>query len=113
MWSSVAVWPRRRRTSAASSRDRDCAGGRRLVLAGASEREEDRRTPKNHRERPHAKQGSNRPAVACENHIGAIEMGKMTTALPIYTNDVDLFPGMVKKWGLSFLINTAKTPEGR
>ena len=40
-------------------------------------------------------------------------MGKMTTALPVYTNDVDLYPDMDKKWGLSFLINTAKTPEGR
>jgi methyl acetate hydrolase len=48
-----------------------------------------------------------------QNHIGAIEVGKLPTALPAYTNDVDLFPGMVKKWGLSFLINTAKTPEGR
>ena len=37
----------------------------------------------------------------------------MTSAVAIYTNDVDLYPGMVKKWGLSFLINTAKTPEGR
>jgi methyl acetate hydrolase len=48
-----------------------------------------------------------------QNSIGAIEVGKLPTALPAYTNDVDLFPGMVKKWGLSFLINTAKTPEGR
>ena len=40
-------------------------------------------------------------------------MGKMTTALPPYTNDVDLYPDIVKKWGLSFMINTAKTPEGR
>ncbi len=31
----------------------------------------------------------------------------------MYTNDVDLYPDQVKKWGLSFLINTAKTPEGR
>jgi len=52
-------------------------------------------------------------ALMGQNHIGAIDVGKMTTAAPIYTNDVDLFPGMVKKWGLSFLINTAKTPEGR
>jgi methyl acetate hydrolase len=37
----------------------------------------------------------------------------LTTAAPIYTNDVDLYPGMSKKWGLSFLINTAQTPEGR
>ncbi|TKW79665.1 MAG: beta-lactamase family protein [Bradyrhizobium icense] len=52
-------------------------------------------------------------ALMGQNNIGAIEVGKMTTALPPFTNDVDLFPGMVKKWGLSFLINTAKTPEGR
>ena len=37
----------------------------------------------------------------------------MKTAMPAYTNDVDLYPDMDKKWGLSFLINTAKTPEGR
>ena len=48
-----------------------------------------------------------------ENNIGDLTMGKMTTALPAYTNDVDLYPDIVKKWGLSFLINTAKTPEGR
>jgi CubicO group peptidase (beta-lactamase class C family) len=40
-------------------------------------------------------------------------MGKMTTAIGWATNDVDLYPDIVKKWGLSFLINTAKTPEGR
>jgi CubicO group peptidase (beta-lactamase class C family) len=52
-------------------------------------------------------------ALMGQNNIGAIEVGKLPTALPVYTNDVDLFPGMVKKWGLSFLINTAKSPEGR
>ncbi|WP_426438100.1 serine hydrolase domain-containing protein [Bradyrhizobium genosp. P] len=52
-------------------------------------------------------------ATMGQNHIGDLTMGKMTTAAPMYTNDVDLYPGMVKKWGLSFLINTAKTPEGR
>jgi methyl acetate hydrolase len=52
-------------------------------------------------------------ALMGQNHIGALEVNKLTTAAPIYTNDVDLYPGMVKKWGLSFLINTAKTPEGR
>ena len=40
-------------------------------------------------------------------------MTKMTTATPIYTNDVDLYPDQVKKWGLSFMINTATTAEGR
>jgi methyl acetate hydrolase len=48
-----------------------------------------------------------------KNHIGDLTIGKMTTVAPMYTNDVDLFPDIVKKWGLSFLINTAKTAEGR
>jgi len=52
-------------------------------------------------------------ALMGQNNIGPIEVGKLVTAAPVYTNDVDLFPGMSKKWGLSFLINTAKTPEGR
>ena len=52
-------------------------------------------------------------ATMGQNHIGDLVVTKMTSAAPPYTNDVDLYPGMVKKWGLSFLINTAKTPEGR
>jgi methyl acetate hydrolase len=52
-------------------------------------------------------------AAMGQNHIGEINMTKMVSALPDYTNDVDLYPDMAKKWGLSFLINTAKTPEGR
>ncbi len=52
-------------------------------------------------------------ATMGQNHIGELNMTRMVSALPDFTNDVDLFPDMVKKWGLSFLINTAKTPEGR
>jgi methyl acetate hydrolase len=52
-------------------------------------------------------------AVMGQNHIGALNMTKMTSAVAFATNDVDLYPGMVKKWGLSFMINTAKTLEGR
>lgn len=52
-------------------------------------------------------------ALMGQNHIGDLTIGKMTTVAPMYTNDVDLFPDIVKKWGLSFLINTAKTQEGR
>src|SRR5258706_711469 len=48
-----------------------------------------------------------------QNHIGDLNIPKIISALPAFTNDVDLYPDMVKKWGLSFLINTAKTPEGR
>ena len=52
-------------------------------------------------------------AMMGQNHIGELNMTKMTSAVPFATNDVDLYPDMVKKWGLSFLITTAKTPEGR
>lgn len=52
-------------------------------------------------------------ALMSQNNIGELSMGKMVTVAPIYTNDVDLYPDIVKKWGLSYLINTAKTPEGR
>jgi methyl acetate hydrolase len=51
--------------------------------------------------------------LMCENHIGELEMTRMVAALPAVTNDVDLYPDIVKKWGLSFMINTAPTPEGR
>ncbi len=52
-------------------------------------------------------------AMMGQNHIGELNMTKMISALPDFTNDVDLYPDMVKKWGLSFVINTARTPEGR
>jgi CubicO group peptidase (beta-lactamase class C family) len=52
-------------------------------------------------------------ALMSQNHIGDLCMGKMTSAVAFATNDVDLYPGIDKKWGLSFMINTAQTPEGR
>jgi len=52
-------------------------------------------------------------ALMSQNHIGDLTIGKMPTMAPMYTNDVDLYPDIVKKWGLSFLITTAKTAEGR
>ncbi len=48
-----------------------------------------------------------------QNHIGPLEIGALTSAIPALSNDVELFPGMSKKWGLSFLINTAQAPTGR
>ena len=52
-------------------------------------------------------------AMMGQNHIGELTMTKMTSAVAFATNDVDLYPDMVKKWGLSFLITTAQTAEGR
>jgi CubicO group peptidase (beta-lactamase class C family) len=48
-----------------------------------------------------------------QNHIGELNVTKLTTALPDASNDVDLWPDQDKKWGLGFLINTRRTPEGR
>jgi methyl acetate hydrolase len=52
-------------------------------------------------------------ALMGENHIGELHMTGMKSAIAFATNDVDLYPDMPKKWGLSFMINTVKTPEGR
>ena len=48
-----------------------------------------------------------------ENHIGEHEVTTLKTAMPPFSNDVDLYPDQPKKWGLSFLINTKRTAEGR
>src|SRR5438876_8237321 len=52
-------------------------------------------------------------ALMSQNHIGALEIPVFRTAAPPLSNDIELFPGMSKKWGLSFLINTQQTPSGR
>jgi methyl acetate hydrolase len=52
-------------------------------------------------------------ALMGQNHIGALEVRPLPTQNPRLSNPVDLFPGMSKKWGLSFLINTEPGPAGR
>jgi methyl acetate hydrolase len=52
-------------------------------------------------------------ALMGQNHIGALDVQALPSQMPRVSNDVALFPGMVKKWGLSFLINTAPGPAGR
>jgi len=47
------------------------------------------------------------------NHIGETLVGPLKTAIPPLSNDLEVFPGMPKKWGLSFLINTEQAPSGR
>ncbi|HJR49612.1 MAG TPA: serine hydrolase domain-containing protein [Gemmatimonadales bacterium] len=51
--------------------------------------------------------------LMAQNHIGPLEVGVLRTAIPPLSRDVELFPGMSKKWGLSFLINTQESPTGR
>lgn len=52
-------------------------------------------------------------ALMGQNHMGALDVQAMPTQIPHLSNPVDLFPGMSKKWGLSFLINTEAGPAGR
>ena len=48
-----------------------------------------------------------------QNHMGALNVLPMRTFKPEMSNTCELFPGMVKKWGLSFLINTQDVPGAR
>jgi methyl acetate hydrolase len=48
-----------------------------------------------------------------ENQVGALNVRLLKTAIPAYSNDAEFFPGMVKKWGLAFMINTERVPGGR
>lgn len=47
------------------------------------------------------------------NHIGDLGCVELQTVAPALSNDANFFPGMAQKWGLSFLLNTAPTPQGR
>jgi len=48
-----------------------------------------------------------------QNHIGDLDCVELQTAMPALSHTANFFPGMPQKWGLSFLINTAQTPQGR
>jgi CubicO group peptidase (beta-lactamase class C family) len=52
-------------------------------------------------------------ALMAQNHMGALNVRKLTTYNPASSNDAEFFPGMDKKWGLTFMINTEDTPSGR
>jgi methyl acetate hydrolase len=47
------------------------------------------------------------------NQIGSLSAGKLKTANPERSSDVDMQPGASEKWGLGFLINTTPYPAGR
>jgi CubicO group peptidase (beta-lactamase class C family) len=48
-----------------------------------------------------------------QNAIAGLEVRLLKTAVPAYSNDAEFFPGMVKKWGLGFMISTAAVAGGR
>jgi len=51
--------------------------------------------------------------AAAQNQMGDINVRLLKTAVPAYSNDAEFFPGMVKKWGLGFMISTERVPGGR
>ncbi len=51
--------------------------------------------------------------LMAQNHMGTLNVRKLITSDPALSNDAEFFPGMDKKWGLTFMINTEDTPSGR
>jgi methyl acetate hydrolase len=47
------------------------------------------------------------------NQMGKTNVQLLKTAMPPLSNDAEFFPGMPKKWGFSFMINTVQAPTGR
>jgi CubicO group peptidase (beta-lactamase class C family) len=57
-----------------------------------------------------------RPETVAEmsrNQIGDIDVVMLKTTQPQRSLDAEFFPGMVKKWGLGFMISTEAVPGGR
>ncbi|PPQ37188.1 serine hydrolase [Rhodopila globiformis] len=52
-------------------------------------------------------------ALMRQNNMGDLNVTTLKTVQPDLSNDANLFPGMVQKWGLSFDINTQPGPAGR
>ena len=48
-----------------------------------------------------------------QNHLGPLEVTRLLSVAPAATNDAEFFPGMVKKWGLGFMISTEPVPGRR
>ena len=52
-------------------------------------------------------------ALMAQNAMGELNVRLLRTAVPASSNDAEFFPGMVKKWGLGFMISTETVPGGR
>jgi methyl acetate hydrolase len=50
--------------------------------------------------------------LMAENAMGELNVRALPAAPP-YSNEAEFFPGMVKKWGLGFMISTEAVPGGR
>ena len=52
-------------------------------------------------------------ALMAQNAMGDLNVRLLKTVAPAYSNDAEFFPGMIKKWGLGFMISTEAAPGGR
>jgi CubicO group peptidase (beta-lactamase class C family) len=52
-------------------------------------------------------------ALINKNNMGDVNVTLLKTAQPDLTNDAEFFPGMPKKWGLAYMINTQDVPGRR
>jgi CubicO group peptidase (beta-lactamase class C family) len=52
-------------------------------------------------------------ALMNKNNMGDLNVTLLKTAQPDLTNDAEFFPGMPKKWGLAYMINTQDVPGRR
>ena len=52
-------------------------------------------------------------AEMAKNQIGELTVGPLKSVVPGSSNDAEFFPGMVKKWGLGYMICTEQAPTGR
>ncbi|MBV9756438.1 MAG: beta-lactamase family protein [Alphaproteobacteria bacterium] len=52
-------------------------------------------------------------AMMAQNQIGELNVHVLKTAAPGLSNDAEFFPGMMKKWGYGFMINTMDVAGGR
>jgi CubicO group peptidase (beta-lactamase class C family) len=52
-------------------------------------------------------------SLMTQNAIGDLYVRLLESVVPAYSNHAEFFPGMVKKWGLGFMISTEAVPGGR
>jgi methyl acetate hydrolase len=52
-------------------------------------------------------------ALMGQNQIGDIDVGVLKTTVPALSNDVDLCPGVTRKWGFGHMINMGAIAGGR
>ena len=52
-------------------------------------------------------------ALMSRNQVGQLDIRPLRTILRTVSNDIELFPGIEKKWGYGFLITTQALPTGR